>query len=148
MAKSRKTKKLNVLVLSPPGAWQRILQMSIESYSFVKVVNVASGSLSASQLANEHRPDLIVIDSAVPFDDMLVLIQTVKDENHGTKSLVITDTTQQKRKAIQAGADFTISAYDIESRIGELLNQIRNSLPPEKENMDSAVETDPVSRES
>ena len=148
MAKSRKTKKLNVLVLSPPGAWQRILQMSIESYSFVKVVNVASGSLSASQLANEHHPDLIVIDSAVPFDDMLVLIQTVKDENHGTKSLVITDTTQQKRKAIQAGADFTISAYDIESRIGELLNQIRNSLPPEKENMDSAVETDPVSRES
>jgi DNA-binding NarL/FixJ family response regulator len=148
LAKSRKTKKLNVLVLSPPGAWQRILQMSIESYSFVKVVNVASGSLSASQLANEHHPDLIVIDSAVPFDDMLVLIQTVKDENHGTKSLVITDTTQQKRKAIQAGADFTISAYDIESRIGELLNQIRNSLPPEKENMDSAVETDPVSRES
>jgi DNA-binding NarL/FixJ family response regulator len=148
LAKSRKTRKLNVLVLSPPGAWQRILQMSIESYSFVKVVNVASGSLSASQLANEHRPDLIVIDSAVPFDDMLVLIQTVKDENHGTKSLVITDTTQQKRKAIQAGADFTISAYDIESRIGELLNQIRNSLPPEKENMDSAVETDPVSRES
>ena len=141
-------KKLSVLVVSPPGAWQRLLQMSFEFYSFVEVVNVATGSLSASQLANEHRPDLIVIDSSVPFDDMLVLIQTVKDENHGTKSLVITDTTQQKRKAIQAGADFTISAYDIESRIGELLNQIRNSLPPEKENMDSAVETDPVSRES
>ena len=148
MAKSRKTKKLSVLVVSPPGSWQRLLQMSFEFYSFVEVVNVATGSLSASQLANEHRPDLIVIDSSVPFDDMLVLIQTVKDENHGTKSLVITDTTQQKRKAIQAGADFTISAYDIESRIGELLNQIRNSLPPEKENIDSAVETDPVSRES
>lgn len=147
MAKSRKTKKLNVLVLSPPGAWQRILQMSIEAYSFVKVVNVATGSLSASQLANEHRPDLIVIDSSVPFDDMLVLIRKVQDENHGIKSLVITDTTQQKRKVIQAGADFTISGYDFESRIGELLNQVRHSLLPEKDK-DTLVQTNPVSRES
>jgi DNA-binding NarL/FixJ family response regulator len=148
LAKSRKTKKLNVLVLCPPGAWQRILQMSIESYSFVKVVNVATGSLSASQLVNEHYPDLIVIDSSVPFDDLLVLIRKVQDENHGTKSLIITDTTQQKRKAIQAGADFTISAYDIESHIGELLDQIRITFPPEKENTDTSVQTDPVSGKS
>jgi DNA-binding NarL/FixJ family response regulator len=148
LAKSRKTKKLSVLVVSPPGTWQRLLQMSIEAYSFVKVVNVATGSLSASQLANEQRPDLIVIDSSVPFDDMLVLIRKVKAENHGMKSLVITDTTQQKRKVIQAGADFTISAYDVESRIGELLNQIRNSLLPEKEQTDTPVQTNPVSGKS
>jgi DNA-binding NarL/FixJ family response regulator len=141
-------KKLSILVVSPPGAWQRLLQVSFEYYSFVEVVNVATGSLSASQLANEHRPDLIVIDSAVPFDDMLALIQTVIDENHGTKSLVITDTTQQKRKAIQAGADFTVSAYDFESRIGELLKQIRSSLVPEKENMDIPAQTDSVSNET
>ena len=147
MAKSKKTKKLNVLVVCPPGVWQRILQMSIESYSFVKVVNVATGSLSASQLANEHHPDLIVIDSSVPFDDMLALIRKVKAENHGMRSLVITDTTQQKRRVIQAGADYTISAYDFESRIGELLNQVKNSLLPEKDK-DTPVQTDPVSRES
>ena len=121
--------------------------MSIESYSFVKVVNVATGSLSASQLANEHHPDLIVIDSSVPFDDMLALIRKVKAENHGMRSLVITDTTQQKRRVIQAGADYTISAYDFESRIGELLNQVRHSLLPEKDK-DTLVQTNPVSRES
>lgn len=148
MVKSRKTKKLSVLVVCPPGTWQRMLQMSIEAYSFVKVVNVATGSLSASHLAIEQRPDLIVIDSSVPFDDMLVLLRKVKDENQGIKSLVITDTTQQKRKVFQAGADFTISAYDFESDIGELLNEIRHSLPVEKENLDISVQTDSVSRKS
>ena len=141
-------KKLSVLVVSPPGAWQRLLQMSIESSSFVEVVNVATGSLSASQFAIEQRPDLIVIDSSVPFDDMLALIRKVKAENHGMKSLVITDTTQQKRRVIQAGADFTVSAYDFESRIGELLIQVRNSLPPQKEIRDAAVQTDAVPGES
>lgn len=141
-------KKLSVLVVSPPGAWQRLLQMSIEACSFIEVVNVATGSLSASQLAVEQRPDLIVIDSSVPFDDMLALIRKVKAENHGMKSLVITDTTQQKRKVIQAGANFTISAYDFESQIGELLNQVRNSLPPQKEKRDAAVQTDAVPGES
>jgi DNA-binding NarL/FixJ family response regulator len=141
-------KKLSILVVSPPGAWQRLLQVSFEYYSFVEVVNVVTGSLSASQLANEHRPDLIVIDSSVPFDDMLVLIQKVKNENHGIKTLVITDTTQQKRKVLQAGADFNVSAYDFESHIGELLNQIRHSLPVEKENLDTPVQTDSVSRKS
>jgi DNA-binding NarL/FixJ family response regulator len=141
-------KILSVLVVSPPGAWQRLLQMSFEAYSFVDVVNVATGSLSASQLANEHRPDLIVIDSSVPFDDMLVLLRKVKDENQGIKSLVITDTTQQKRKVFQAGADFTISAYDFESDIGELLRQIRDSLSIEAEKLDNVVQSNPVSRKS
>ncbi|MFN2233435.1 MAG: hypothetical protein ACK2U1_04345 [Anaerolineales bacterium] len=141
-------KKLNVLVVSPPGTWQRLLQMSLEAHSFVKAVNVASGSLSASQLAIEHRPDLIVIDSSVPFDDMLVLIRKVKAENQGMKSLVITDTTQQKRRVVQAGADYTVSAYDFESHIGELLNQVRNSLTAVKKKRDTAVQTDAVSSES
>ena len=141
-------KKLSVLVVSPPGAWQRLLQMSIEASSFVELVNVATGSLSASQLAIEQRPDLIVIDSSVPFDDMLALIRKVKAENHGMKSLVITDTTQQKRRVIQAGADYTVSAYDFESRIGELLNQVRNGLPHKKEKRDAAVQTDVVPDES
>ena len=141
-------KKLSVLVVSPPGAWQRLLQMSIDSSSFVRVVNLATGSLSASQLATEQRPDLIVIDSSIPFDDAVALVQNVKLENPETRSIVITDTTQQKRKVIRAGADFTISAYDFESHIGELLNQIRSSLAPEEEDMDTAIQTDPISRKS
>ena len=58
-------KKLRLLIVSHPGTWQRVLQMNIEAYPFVKVVEVVSGSLSASQLVSQHQIDLVLIDSSI-----------------------------------------------------------------------------------
>jgi len=106
----------------------------MEAHALVKVVDVVSGSLSAAQLAKDHHPDLILIDSSIPVDEAVVLIRNLKTENPETRSIVITDTTQQRRKIIQSGADHTISAFNYEARIDEILNQLVGTYPEEPEN--------------
>lgn len=121
-------KKLRVMIVSHPGTWQRVLQKNLEAYPFVEVVGAVSGSLSASQLAMENSPEIIVIDSSIPFDDVIALVQNVKRENLETRSIVITDTTQQRRRVTRAGADYTISSFNYEAQIGEILNQLQGTL--------------------
>jgi DNA-binding NarL/FixJ family response regulator len=126
-------KILQVMVVSHPGIWQRVLQRSFDNFPFVKVVNVVNGSLSASQLAKDLPPDIILIDSSIPFDDTVALLRNIKNEHLKTRSIVITDTTRQTREVIRAGADYTLPSYNLESKIGEILNYLKEKLPDENE---------------
>ena len=126
LAKSTKMKKLRVMIVSHPGTWQRVLQKSIEAYPFGKEVETFSSSLSAAQLIQEHRHDLILIDSSVSFDETVTLIQNMKRENPEIRSVVITDTTQQRRRAVRVGADYTVTSYNYEAQIGEVLDQLKD----------------------
>jgi DNA-binding NarL/FixJ family response regulator len=138
-------KKLRVMIVSHPGTWQRVLQKNLEAYPFVDAVDVVTGSLSASQLAKENSPSLILIDSSIPIDDAIALVQIVKRENTNTNSVVITDTTQQRRKVIRAGADYTISSFNYESQIGEILNNLIEPLPDEPNKSETNITTNPHS---
>ena len=117
-------KNLSLLIVSLPGTWQRALHKSIAVHPFVEVVEVANGSLSALQLAREAHPDLLMIDSSIPFDDTIALIQNLKQEIPEMQFIVVTDTTQQRRQAIQAGADFTLLAFDFDAQICKILDQL------------------------
>ena len=124
---------LRTIIVSLPGAWQRVLRKNIEAYEFMEVIEVASGSLTASQIVKQRCPDLLLIDFTVPFDDAIALILNLKQQHIKTKSIVIADTIQQRRKVSQAGADYTLSSYNYESRIGEILHQMKGTHPNEPE---------------
>jgi chemotaxis response regulator CheB len=126
-------KILQVMIVSHPGTWQRVLQRTFDNYSFAKVVNVVNGSLSASQFAKEFAPDVILIDSSIPFDDTVALMRNIKNEHLKTRTIVITDTTRQTREITRAGADYTLSSYNLESQIGEILHYLQEKLPDENE---------------
>ena len=121
-------KKLRAMIVSHPGTWQRVLKKNIEAHSCVEVVDSVSGSLSASQLAGRHQPDLVLIDSSIPFDDAVVLIRNLKLENPKTLILAIADTTQQRRRMSRSGADYTVSSGNYESQISEILDQLGGML--------------------
>ena len=131
------------MIVSHPGTWQRVLHKNIETHPFVKEVDVVSGSLTATKLAQEHHHDLILIDSSLPFDDAIALVQNVKRENPKTLSVVITDTTQQRRRIVRAGADYTIPSFNYESQIGEILDQLIETLPDEASKSETAIENNP-----
>ena len=134
-------KKLHVMIVSYPGTWQKVLQRNFESYPFTEVVNVVNGSLSASQLAKELAPDIILIDSSIPLDDTVALLRNLKNEIPKTRSIVITDTTRQTREITRAGADFTLSSYNLESQIKEILNQLVEILPDETESAEKTKDS-------
>jgi len=133
---------MRIMIVSLPGSWQRVLQNNIEAHASVKVTGVVSGSLSAMQHASQYQPDLVLVDSSIPFDDAVVLIRKLKTENPKTLSIAITDTTQQRRKLIQVGADYTLSSYNFETQIGEVLNQVKETLPQVNGSSDTVFNVD------
>ncbi len=122
-------KNIRVIIASLPGTWQRLLQNDIGSQPFVQVVAVASGSLSAVQLVEEHQPDLLLIDLSIHNEDAVAIINTIKREKHSVLIAAIADTYQQQRSMTKAGANFVVSTYEFKTQIQEILNQLKEMCP-------------------
>ena len=137
------TKKLRVMLVSHPGTWQKMLKKKIESHQHVGEIEVVSGSLSASQLVKDAQSDLILIDSSIPFDDALVLVHIVNLENPGIRSMIITDTTKQRRRVLQVGVDFVASSFNVETQIEKVLDQLSENLQNGMENPTRKFNADP-----
>lgn len=133
-------RNFRIIITALPGSWQKMIQRNLEKQHSVNVVGIAQGSLSALQMAREHHPDLLLIDSAIPSNDAIALIQTMKQEKPKTRSIVITDTTQQRRRFIRAGADYTLLSFNFDSQISEILNQLQGILIDEAEGTESSLE--------
>jgi len=116
-------KKLHLIIVAHPGSWQLVLQKNIETHSFIKVVGTVSGSLSAIQLASQCQPDIVLIDSSIPVDEVVVLIQKLKAENPEVASIAIADTSQQRLRMAQSGADYTVSSVHYETQLREIFSQ-------------------------
>lgn len=129
-----------MIITAFPGSWQQMIQRNLEMQQSVDVVGIAQGSLSALQLARKHNPDLLLIDSAFPSNDTIALIQSMKQENLETRSIVITNTTQQGRRFIRAGADYTLLTFDFDSQISEILNQMKRTLLNETEDPETSFD--------
>jgi len=133
-------RNFRMIITALPGSWQKMIQRNLELQHSVNVIGIAQGSLSALQMAREHHPDLLLIDSAIPSNDAIALIQTMKQEKPKTRSIVITDTTQQRRRFIRAGADYTLLSFNFDSQISEILNQLQGTLMDETEGSESSLE--------
>jgi DNA-binding NarL/FixJ family response regulator len=81
------------------------LRATLESLPSVQVIGTVAGCLSALQMVRERQADLVVIDSNLPFEDVRVFLQQLKQEGLGTLSLVLATTSGQVRRALAAGAD-------------------------------------------
>lgn len=118
------SKSIRIIIVSMPGAWQKMLRHNLGSHPSLKVLAVANGSLSAVQLVEQLQPDLIFIDSSIPSDDAITLIQKVKLENPKTKSVVLTDTTRLNRHFCEAGADYTLPTFNFMSQLAEIFENL------------------------
>ena len=126
-------KKIRVIIATLPGTWQQLLMNNLDSDPRVNVIAVAHGSLTAVQLVKEHHPDMILIDSTIPIDDSVAMIQNIRLESPGLVSIVIGDTSFHRQRAIQAGADFALSTYKFPYQIHEILNNIFKDANPKPE---------------
>jgi DNA-binding NarL/FixJ family response regulator len=122
-------KNLHVIIVAMPGTWQKVLLNNLEAHPSVERVEVVHGSLSAMQLAEDNHPDLILIDSGIPIDETVALLNNIKSSNSDTRSVVLTDTSRQGRRITLAGADFTLPSYSFTSRIGDILDTLQVEHP-------------------
>lgn len=126
--------KLHVMIVSLPGTWQRILQQNLEDYPFIEVDNVVNGALSAVQLIEKQSPDMVLIDSSIPFQDVIALIKNVNERNPDIQVIVLADTSYQLKRMLRSGAEYAISSCNYEEEISEVIREIYEQQVKDAEN--------------
>lgn len=102
---ARESAYLTTVLASAPGVAEQSLRATLASLPSVQVVGTAAGCLSALQMVRARQADLVVIDSNLPLEDVREFLQQLRQEELGTRSIVLAATSGQVRHALAAGAD-------------------------------------------
>lgn len=113
-----------VMIVSKPGSWQKILASTVSNYPFLEVSEIFSGSLTASEKITEIYPAILLIDSTISIDDAITLVAKVKSKNSWTKIIVVVDTEQQRNRFELSRADYIVSSYALESELRNVFQDL------------------------
>lgn len=121
------SKRVRVLIVSLPGMMQSVLRDTFSSRADVELVSVASGALSAVSLIRKKKPDLVVIDSNLPDEEKVQLIQWLKEKCQKSRSLILVETTQQSKQAARMGADVILRSYSLPESLDSVIGTIQGN---------------------
>ena len=99
------------IIVSMPGTMQESLRAMLDAIPGMEVVALAGGCLSAVRLVQEKQPDIVVIDSNLSEDEVLVFLKDVKRTHPEIRLVVLTHTTRQQRRILGGGADAVLSRW-------------------------------------
>ena len=99
--------KPTILILAMPGDLQTSLQMLLSLLSDVAVL-VTAESTSALQAIERYAPDLVVMDFALPEEDLPLVVNLIKARWSTIPCLVLVDDEQQGRRAQTTDADLVL----------------------------------------
>jgi DNA-binding NarL/FixJ family response regulator len=85
------------------------------------VVGTAAGCLSALEMVRDSQAKVVVIDSNLPFEDVQVFLQRLKQYGLETRSLVLTETSGQVRRALAAGANAALRRDVSSGQLGAVM---------------------------
>jgi signal transduction histidine kinase len=99
--------------------------MALELEGGFEVVAEAGDGAEALQMSDQHMPDAVVLDLAMPIMDGLEAIPAIKKLNPNTKILVLSgfDAHQMKDEALEAGADAYLEKGEPAQKIVQMLQQ-------------------------
>jgi len=121
------SKSVRVLLVDDHPLVRAGIRRVLETRAGLTVVGEAPNGLEALRLIEASRPDVVVLDLAMPELDGLELLQRLRDRSGSLRILVLTMHAQREyiRRAIQAGADGYLLK---ESAVQELLAAIESVL--------------------
>ena len=100
-------KRYRVLLVDDSDDLRMLLRIKLESWEQYHVVGEAADGESAVELAQEHQPDLVMLDLAMPKMDGLQALPLIRDAVDGVRVIVLSGFDHQvmAAKAAAAGAD-------------------------------------------
>jgi NarL family two-component system response regulator LiaR len=101
-----KTKKIRILVVDDENVVREGFVAILRLQDDMQVVGEALDGLQAVQLARKTKPDVILLDLAMPHQDGLTTIPQIKEMLPDTRILVLTGTAESDRvfQALKSGA--------------------------------------------
>jgi DNA-binding NarL/FixJ family response regulator len=117
--------RIRLLIADDHELFRRGLRMVLEDEDDIEIVDEAGDGEVAVELAREHAPDVVVMDVRMPGLSGIQAARRIKEEEPGTKILVLTisDEEDDLYDAIKAGANGYLLK---EISIDEIANAVRS----------------------
>lgn len=98
---------IRILLIEDNTVTRLAIKLGLHSFPQVKVVGEATDGRQAINMANDIKPDLILMDIGLPIMDGLEATRMIKNSLPKTKILMFTshESEAEHRSAILAGAD-------------------------------------------
>lgn len=114
-----------VLLADDTPEIRMLVRMALELEGGFEVVGEAGDGAEALSLSDQHLPDAVVLDLAMPVMDGLEAIPAIKKNNPNAKILVLSgfDAAQMKDEAIEAGADAYLEKGEPAHKIIQMLQE-------------------------
>jgi DNA-binding NarL/FixJ family response regulator len=99
--------RIRLMIADDHELFRRGLRMVLEDEDDIEVIDEAGDGEAAVELAREHAPDVVVMDVRMPGLTGIEATRRIKEEEPGTKILVLTisDEEDDLYEAIKAGAN-------------------------------------------
>lgn len=96
-----------VLLVDDSDDLRMLLRLKMESWEHFHIVGEASDGEAAVEMASRHRPDLVMLDLAMPRMDGLQALPLIREAVAGVRVIVLSgfDQSVMAGKAAEAGAD-------------------------------------------
>jgi DNA-binding NarL/FixJ family response regulator len=117
--------RIRLLIADDHELFRRGLRMVLEDEDDIEIVDEAGDGEVAVELARDHAPDVVVMDVRMPGLSGIQAARRIKEEEPGTKILVLTisDEEDDLYDAIKAGANGYLLK---EISIDEIANAVRS----------------------
>lgn len=117
-----------VLIAAGKGYLRDALRAMMISMSDVLILE-ADDAAQAGMLLFEHRPDLVIIDSALPGNHTMQLVLTIQNSRPRARCSILVDTVAQQAAALRAGADCAPLKGEPPARLFAKIEQLLWSAP-------------------
>ncbi|MDP9022990.1 MAG: response regulator transcription factor [Actinomycetota bacterium] len=127
-----RVRRVRVVLADDAADFRELMRHRLESDGRFVVVGEAANGREAVELAEEHHPDVVVMDLAMPVMDGLEAIGEVRDRVPDTKSVVLTsfDARSLADRATRLGA---FCYLEKGTAIEDILTVLAPLSPPEFE---------------
>jgi len=136
MTLSSRENPIKILIVEDHEFTRTGLKYSLQGQDFLQVVSEAENGLEAIQMANDSKPDLILMDIGMPQMDGITATQVIKTEHPEMKIIMLSSRqfSEEIYAALSSGAD----AYCMKDISLEKLLHVFETV------MDDAVWLDPA----
>ena len=122
---------MSVVLADDVPAVRRLLHYALEASEAFRVVGEAADGLEAARLAEDLRPDVVLLDLAMPVMDGLEAIPEIRRRAPGSRIVVLSgfNAARMERSALAGGADaYVEKRYRPDELVARLLDACR---PPD-----------------
>ena len=120
------TQHFRALIAAPPGLIRRSLRAVLATLPNIDLIGEADGCLSAQQMSQALRPDIVLLAAGLPEKEVTMLLKGFQEAGQcKPRTIVFVITCSQRRKARAAGADAVLWQSDTTRQLEDTLAQFQ-----------------------